>query len=311
MYDEKLWVEKYRPKTIDECVLPARTKKFFKNLVAKKEIPNLLLEGDAGCGKTTVARALCDEMGFDYMFINASESRNIDTLRTQIRDYASTISLDGFKKVIILDEADYLNPTSTQPALRGFMEEFSGNARFLLTCNFKDRILGPLQSRCSHVSFIIPKDERAAMAKEFMARLIMILESEGVKFETAALMQLLKMYFPDYRMILNALNMYAAGGVVDKDIFAFIEHTPIKELVGHIKSKDYDKISDWVEQTEFDQETVFEEFRKSRHSMMKPDSLPEFDVTLWTFAESAHKVQNPKINMQGFLVTLMKECEFV
>jgi len=311
MYNEKMWVEKYRPQTIDECVLPAKTKAFFKSLVEKGEFPNLLLEGDAGCGKTTVAKALCNEMGLDYLFINASESGNIDTLRTQIRDYASTMSLDGSKKVIILDEADYLNPQSTQPALRGFMEEFSGNARFLLTCNFKDRILEPLQSRCSHVSFVIPKDERSKLASEFLSLLTIILKKEEVKFEQPALIQLLKMYFPDYRKILNAINMYAAAGVVDQDIFSFIEHTPVKEVVDFIKKKDYTKLSDWVEQTEFDQETVFEEFRKNRHSLIKEASLPDFDIAVWTFAESAHKVQNPKINMQGFLVTLMNDCEFI
>lgn len=311
MYDEQLWAEKYRPRSIDDCVLPAKTKAFFKTLVEKNELPNLLLEGDAGCGKTTVAKALCNELGYDYLFINASESGNIDTLRTRIRDYASTISIDGTKKVVILDEADYLNPQSTQPALRGFMEEFSCNARFILTCNFKDRILEPLQSRCSHVSFVIPKDERLAMAKLFIGRMTMILKAENVTFEMAALTQLVKKYFPDYRKILNALNMYAVGGSIGTDIFAFIAHTPIREVVGFMKAKDYAKLSDWVETTEFDQETVFEEFRKNRHEIFAKKSLPDFDQTVWEFARSAHQVQNPKINMQGFLVTLMDTCEVV
>lgn len=311
MYNEKLWVEKYRPKTIDECILPAKTKAFFHALVEKKELPNLLLDGDAGCGKTTVAKALCNEMGFDYMFINASESGNIDTLRTQIRDYASTMSLDGTKKVVILDEADYLNPQSTQPALRGFMEEFSGNARFILTCNFKDRILGPLQSRCSHVSFAIPKEERKQMAALFIQRLVTILETEGVEFEKPALTQLVVKYFPDYRKVLNALNMYAVGGKIDKDIFAVIAHTPIQEVVGYIKAKDYAKMSDWVETTEFDQDTVFEEFRKNRHGLIKKDSLPDFDMIIWECAKAAKVGVNPKINIQALLNSVMNDCEFI
>ncbi len=311
MYDETLWVEKYRPKTIDECILPKKLKATLKALVENKEIPNLLLDGDAGCGKTTVARALCNEMGLDYLFINASESRNIDTLRTLIRDYASTISLDGFKKVVILDEADYLNPTSTQPALRGFMEEFSGNARFLLTCNFPGKILEPLRSRCSQLSFSIPQEERKQLATEFIGRLIMILKAEGVTFEQPALIQLVKKYFPDYRKVLNALNMYGKAGNIDADIFAFIEHTPIKEVVGFIKDKDYAKISDWVDQTEFDQQTVFQELRKARWDIIKPDSIPDFDAIIWECAKVAETGVDPKINIQALLGSILNDCEFI
>lgn len=310
MYEEKLWTEKYRPQTIDDCILPTEIKGFFKGIVEKGELPNLLMDGAAGCGKTTVAKALCNEMGFDYLFVNASESRNIDTLRTTIRDYASTVSLTGGKKVIILDEADYLNPTSTQPALRGFMEEFSKNARFLLTCNFKAKILDPLQSRCSLVSFKIPKNERGAIAKEFAKRLMKILKEEGIEYDNATIAQLVKRHFPDFRKMINEVNRYSVSGKIDADIFSYMDHTPVSELIGHLKKGEYDKISDWTETTDLDQEAVFEEFRKNRHLIFADASRADFDLCLWQFAESADRVQNPRINMQGFLVTIMKECEF-
>lgn len=311
MLTEKLWVEKYRPQTIDECILPPKIKRFFKSLVEQGSIPNLLLEGDAGCGKTTVAKALCHEMDMDYIFINGSESGNIDTLRTTIRDYVSTVSLNDKNKVVILDEADYLNPQSTQPALRGFMEEFTNNARFILTCNFRNKILKPLQSRCSHVSFEIPTDKRTAMAKKFVNRLVMILKEEEVEFEMPALVQLVKKFFPDYRKIINELNKYAKSGSITDEIFTYIDHTPIKEVVGYLKEKNYKSLSTWVEVTDFDMGSVFGEFHKNRFDIFKEKSLPDFDLIAYEAQIKAGLVDNPKIHLQGFLVSLMKDCEFV
>ena len=207
-----LWVESYRPKTIDECILPDHLKQQFKEIVSTGEVPNLLLTGTAGLGKTTVARAICNELGLDYILINASESGNIDTLRTKIRQFASTISLQGGYKVVILDEADYLNAQSTQPALRGFIEEFSNNCRFILTCNFKNKIIEPLHSRCGVVEFNTSKKDMVQLCGQFMQPAMSILKEEGVSVPTPDLVaELIMRHAPDWRRILNELQRHSRG----------------------------------------------------------------------------------------------------
>src|SRR6056300_777699 len=215
MNDVILWVEKYRPSKISECILTDDLKKTFQTFVDEGHIPNLLLSGGPGVGKTTVAKAMLEELGATYMMINGSEESGIDVLRNKIKNFASTVSMDGNRKFVILDEADYLNPQSTQPALRGFIEEFHKNCGFILTCNFKNRIIAPLQSRCSVVDFTIPKSEITEMAAEFYKRCKEILKIENVEFDNQVVAEVVKKYFPDNRRILNELQRYGTGGKID------------------------------------------------------------------------------------------------
>ena len=216
--EDFLWVEKYRPKNIESCVLPQSLKNTFSEFVKDKHIPNLILSGTAGVGKTTIAKAMLDEIGATSMMINGSEQSGIDVLRTKIKNFASTVSLEGGRKYIILDEADYLNPQSTQPALRGFMEEFHKNCGFILTCNFKNRLIDPLHSRCSVVDFIIPNSEKPKLASDFFSRVQNILKEENVKFDSKVVAELINKHFPDWRRTLNELQRYSASGQIDDGI---------------------------------------------------------------------------------------------
>ena len=217
--EQFLWVEKYRPQTIDDCVLPESLKKTFKQFVAQGELPSFLFTGTAGVGKTTVAKALCNEVGADYIMINGSdEGRSIDVLRTTIKNFASTVSLTDAKKVIIIDEADYMNASSIQPALRSFIEEFSANCRFIFTCNYKNRIIEPLWSRCAVIEFKVPNEEKAKIAAAFYRRIVDILANEQVEFDSKVVAELVTKHFPDYRRILNELQRYSASGKIDTGI---------------------------------------------------------------------------------------------
>ncbi len=229
MRNDFLWVEKYRPATVDECILDESLKTTFKQIIKSGELPNMMFTGSAGVGKTTVARALCNEMGLDHIIINGSEDGNIDTLRGKIKQFASTVSLQGGYKVVILDEADYLNPQSTQPALRGFIEEFSNNCRFILTCNFKNRIIEPLHSRCSVYEF--NTGSKAIMAGQFMERLKTILTTEQIKYEDRVVAELIMKHMPDWRRVLNECQRYSVGGTIDAGILVTLSETSIKELM--------------------------------------------------------------------------------
>ena len=235
--EDFLWVEKYRPNTIRDCVLPDELKKTFGLFVQDKHIPNMILSGGPGVGKTTVAKAMIDEIGSTYMMINGSEESGIDVLRTKIKNFASTVSLEGGRKYIILDEADYLNPQSTQPALRGFMEEFHKNCGFILTCNYKNRLIEPLQSRCSNIDFTIRNGERIKLAKLFFERVQDILNKEQIKFEPKAIAELINKYFPDWRRCLNELQRYSSSGQIDAGILVNLSSENIKELTGFLKAK--------------------------------------------------------------------------
>src|SRR6056300_1184226 len=237
--DEFLWVEKYRPKKIEECILSNDLRKTFSNIVAGGELQNMMLTGTAGTGKTTVARALCNELDLDYIVINGSEESGIDTLRNKIKQFASSVSLSGGYKVVILDEADYLNPQSTQPALRGFIEEFSANCRFILTCNFKNRIIEPLHSRTSVIEFAMPKKEKEALAGQFMQRVQQILSVESINSEPAVIAELIMKYFPDFRRTLNEVQRYSSSGEITADILIGMSDQNIAALVGYLKSKDF------------------------------------------------------------------------
>ena len=242
MNDDFLWVEKYRPATIEDTILTPNLKTIFKNIIKTGELPNMLFSGTAGLGKTTVAKALCNELDLDYILVNGSEEGNIDTLRTKIKQFASSVSLQGGYKVVILDEADYLNPQSTQPALRGFIEEFSNNCRFILTCNFKNRIIEPLHSRCSVYEFNTSKKDMAPLAAQMMARLQNILNSENVEFENKVLAELIMKYGPDWRRILNEAQRYSIGGKIDSGILVNIGDQSFKSLMDFLKPKDFKKM---------------------------------------------------------------------
>src|SRR5210317_760973 len=234
-----LWTEKYRPKNINDCILPERLKKPFQEYVNQGNIPNLLLSGGAGVGKTTVAKAMCEEIGCDYLVINGSDESGIDTFRTKIKNYASSMSLAGGRKVIIIDEADYLNPNSTQPALRNAIEEFAGNCSFIFTCNYKNRIIEPLHSRCAVVEFSLKSNEKADMAKQFMQRIEYVLNTEKVKFEKPVIANLITKHFPDFRRVINELQRYSQFGKIDTGMLAQIGDAKLDDIIKHIKAKDF------------------------------------------------------------------------
>lgn len=312
MVEEYLWVEKYRPKTIDECVLPESLSKTFQEFIDNKEIPNLLLYGTAGTGKTTVARALCDQMNVDCILINGSEESGIDILRNKIKSFASTVSLMGSgRKIVILDEADYLNPQSTQPALRGFIEEFSSNCGFIFTCNFLNRIISPLHSRCSVIDFTIPRSEKPKIAAEFYDRVIEILETEQIKYETEVLLELIYRHTPDLRRILNELQRYSASGIIDSEIFKDYSTVNIEDLTDLLKQKKFDGIQSWTrENLDSDPTDLFREIYDSLSEILKSESIPEAVVIIADYSYKSSHVSDQEINLNACLVELMRKCEF-
>ena len=247
--DNFLWVEEFRPKTVADCILVEQTKEVFQGFVDDGKIPNLLLSGGAGVGKTTIARAMCDEIGVDHLMINGSnEGRNIDTVRTTLQQYCSSVSMSGGRKVVIVDEADYMNADSVQPALRGFIEKFSANVSFIFTCNFRNRIIDPIHSRCSVVEFITPRSEKPKLAQECLVRVKEILTQKGIKFEEKVLAELVLKHFPDMRRVINELQRYAAGGIIDAGILAQIGEINILELMKALKEKHFSEVRKWVTQ---------------------------------------------------------------
>ena len=311
MREEFLWVEKYRPKTIDECILPEDLKSTFGQFVDNKEIPNLLLSGTSGIGKTTVARALCEQLNTDYILINGSEESGIGVLRTKIKDFASTVSLSGMAKVIILDEADYLEPNSTQPALRGFIEEFSKNCRFILTANYANKIIKPLHSRCSVIRFSIPQSIMAHMASGFMQRAMHILDKENVKYEARVLAELITKYLPDWRRILNELQRYSASGTIDVGILTNWKEKPITDLVALIKKKNFTEMRKWVEQNlDNDPSVMFRKIYDVMGTDLTPQTLPLAVVAIADYSYKSAFVVDQEINMVACLTEIMGQCEF-
>ena len=308
---EYLWVEKYRPKTIDECILPESIKSTFQSMVDSGESQNLLLSGSAGCGKTTIAKALCNELDTDNIIINCSEDGNIDTLRTKIRNFASTVSLSGAKKIVILDEFDYSNAQSTQPALRGFIEEFSNNCRFILTCNFKNRIIEPLHSRCTTVNFSVPKKEKPKMASQFMDRVKYILDEEGVPYEEKVLAELIMKHFPDFRRVLNELQRYSIAGSIDVGILTQIGEIHIKDLVTHMKSKDFTSARKWaVENLDNSPSELFRKVYDGLYEHLTPSLIPQAVLILAEYQYKSAFVADQEINLVACIVELMMGCEF-
>lgn len=313
MSDEHfLWVEKYRPKSIDECILPERYKKVFNDFLNAREIPNMLLSGGAGMGKTTVAKALCNQLKCDVMVINASENGNIDTLRTQIRQFASTKSLMGGLKVVILDEADYLNPNSTQPALRNFMEEFSRNCRFILTANFANRIIAPLHSRCTTIEFTYSKKESALLAGQFMSRCEQILKTENVNVDRHALAEVIKKYFPDFRKVLNELQRFGMGGNIESEDIASLSDTSVKQVIGHIKSREFNKMRKWVsEHSDSDPLMIMRSVVEHASELFVPRFIPNAIMIYNKYDYQNAFVTDREINLVAFFTELMVDGEFL
>lgn len=308
MSEHFLWVEEYRPKTIDECILPVDLKEFFKNIVKNGDIQNMLLCGTAGTGKTTVARALCEQLNSDYIVINGSEESGIDVLRTKIKQFASTISFTGNTKVVILDEADYLNPNSTQPALRGFIEEFANNCRFIFTCNFKNRIIAPLHSRCTVVEFKIPKQERVEMAMTFHRRVYNILKENNIPSDPKAIAKIVEKYFPDFRRTLNELQRYAQSGKIDEGILINLAEANMGELVSSLKGKDWKRMRIWVvNNLDSDPATLF---RKIYDTLIPlTNQVPQLILTLADYQYKSAFVSDQEINLVACLTEIMASVE--
>jgi DNA polymerase III delta prime subunit len=306
----ELLVEKYRPKKVSDCVLPEALSDTFGCIVKTGDIPNMILCGGAGCGKTTVARAMCEELGRDVLFINASEDGGIDTLRTRIRQFASAVSLNGGHKVVILDEADYLNPQSTQPALRGFIEEFAGNCRFILTCNFKHRIIEPLHSRCTAIDFKIPSKEKPRMAKEFLARTKVILEAEAVKYEERVVAELIIRHFPDFRRVLNEIQRYSVSGIIDAGILVSAD-VSTETLVKALKNKNFGEMRKWVvDNADRDMAHVFRKIYETLNEALTPSSLAQAVVILSEYQYRSAFAADQEINLAACCVMLASECTF-
>jgi len=309
---ESLWVERYRPHTISDCILPDEYKTTFQSYVDRKEIPHLLLCGGPGTGKTTVARALCDEIGCDYLMVNGSDESGIDTFRVKIKNYASAMSMTGGKKVIIIDEADYLNPNSTQPAMRAAMEEFAHNCTFIMTCNFKNRIIEPLHSRCAVIEFKLRKEDKPKMAVAFMKRAAEILSNEKVPYDKAVLVEVVKKHFPDYRRVLNELQRYSVSGKIDAGILSSIADVSLSELVTALKDQNFGAMRKWV--ADFggdDPARIYRKIYDSLYDVMDKSTIPNAVVILARYQYQSAFVADQELNMVACLTEMMVEVKFL
>ena len=306
-----LWVEKYRPTTVDACILPNSLKESFSEFVNNKHIPNLILSGGPGVGKTTVAKAMVEEIGATWMMVNGSEESGIDVLRTKIKNFASTVSLEGGRKYIILDEADYLNPQSTQPALRGFMEEFHKNCGFILTCNYKNRLIQPLHSRCSVVDFIIPKDDKPKLAADFFNRVKMILSDENVKFDQKAVREVIYKYFPDWRRILNELQRYSASGQIDAGILVNLSEVNINELMEALKKQEFTNVRKWiVNNLDNDPVRIYRRIYDSLYDHIDKSTIPHAVVIIAEYSYKSAFVADQEINLLACFTEIMAQVKF-
>lgn len=307
-----LWVEKYRPQKIDDCILPENLKKTFKEFIASGELPNFLFSGTAGTGKTTAAKALCNEVGAEYILVNGSdEGRSIDVLRTTIKSFASSVSLTGAKKVVIIDEADYMNADSVQPALRSFIEEFSNNCRFIFTCNFKNRIIEPLHSRCSVIDFKIANDEKPKVAAGFYRRVVDILTAEQVEFDQKVVAELVTTYFPDYRRILNELQRYSVSGKIDSGILVNLSDESFKELIGYLAAKKYSDVRKWVSKNADQGSTqLFRTLYDRAVDNIDQNTIPQLVLILADYQYKAAFVADAELNIMAALTEVMVQCKF-
>ena len=309
MSEQLLWTEKYRPKTIAECILPERLKKPFQEYVNAGEIPNLLLSGGAGVGKTTVAKAMCEEVGCDYMIINGSDETGVDNVRYKIKNYASSMSLAGGRKVIIVDEADYLSPNA-QAAFRNVIEEFAGNCSFIFTCNFKNKIIEPLHSRCANVEFTLKNPEKAAMAAAFFKRIQGVLQSEEIKFDDKVIAELVKKHFPDFRRVINELQRYSKFGEIDTGILSQIVEVGLNDVIKFLKDKDFGNIRKWVASNDIDSAALYRKLYDALYDVLAPQSIPQAVIILADYQYKHAFVADAEINTVACLTELMVECEF-
>ena len=308
---EFLWVEKYRPQKIAETILPSHIKATFEQIVNGGELHNMLLTGTAGVGKTTVAKALCNELDLDYLIINGSEEGNIDTLRNKIKQFASTVSLSGGYKVVILDEADYLNPQSTQPALRGFIEEFSANCRFILTCNFKNRIIQPLHSRCTVIEFNIAKKDMPVLCNQFHNRVKTILGLEKVDHDPKIVAELIMKHQPDWRRVINELQRYGSGGIIDSRILVNLADDSIDDLIKFLKLKDFRKMRQWVaDNMDSEPAAIFRKLYDTMYEYVDGKSIPQLVLILADYQYKNSFVADHELNLVACLTEIMANTEF-
>ena len=311
MNTDFLWVEEYRPKTIDDCILPQSLKTLFQSFIEKGEVSNLLFSGTPGVGKTTVAKALCEQMNCDWIMINGSEEGGIDVLRNKIKNFASTVSLSGGKKVVILDEADYLNPQSTQPALRGFVEEFHKNCRFILTCNFKNRIIEPLHSRFSNIEFRISPRDKGKLATKLFERVTYILKEQNIEYEEAVVAELIKKHFPDFRKLINELQRYSVSGAIDAGILVNVSDENLKTLVAHLKTKEFGNMRKWVvNNLDNDPVKIFRKIYDSMYTTLQPETIPHAVLIIADYQYKSAFVADQEINLVACLTELMSQVKF-
>ena len=311
---EFLWVEKYRPKKIRDCILPEDTKKTFTEFLKQKEIPNLLLSGTAGTGKTTVARALCEELGADYIIINGSdEGRQIDTLRNKIKNFASTVSLteSSAHKVVIIDEADYMNADSVQPALRNFIETFHSNCRFIFTCNYKSKILPALHSRCTVIDFAIKNGQKVKTAQALLKRLGKILEEEKIKYDNKVLAELIQKHYPDFRRVINELQRYSVRGEIDSGILFSLSEANTKELIKILKEKRFNDMRKWViNNLDKEPSSLFSTIYNLLYTNLEGNSVPQAVLVIAGYQYKSAFVADQEINMVACLTEIMANCKF-
>jgi DNA polymerase III delta prime subunit len=309
--DQFLWVEKFRPKTIDDCILPANLKNTFNQFAKSESLPNMILSGGPGVGKTTVAKALCEMSGVDYIVINGSEESGIDVLRTKIKQFASTVSFTSSRKMVILDEADYLNPQSTQPAMRGFIEEFAGNCGFIFTCNFKNRIIEPIHSRCSVFDFKITNGDKAKLASRFMKRAMDILEEENVKYDKKVVAELITKHFPDYRRVLNELQRYSVSGTIDTGVLVQIADINLGELMAALKDKNFKEMRSWVAlNVDNDPQKIYRKIYDTLYDYLKASAIPQTVITLADYQYKSAFAADQELNLVACLTELMVEGEW-
>ena len=310
MRDEFLWVERYRPTKVSETILPPELKETFQKIVDGGELPNMLFSGTAGTGKTTIARAMCEELGLDYIVINGSEEGNIDTLRGKIKQFASSVSLSGGYKVVILDEADYLNPQSTQPALRGFIEEFSKNCRFILTCNFKNRIIEPLHSRCSNYEFNFDKKTMAKLCGLFMSRVQDIFGQENVQYNPDTLAQLIMKHAPDWRRVLNELQRHSISGQLETSVILNDANDNYSMLFKALKGKDFKKMRGWVvNNMDVEPASIFRGIYDAMYDNVQPQSIPQLVLILADYQYKNAFVADHELNLVACMTEIMANCE--
>ena len=311
MPENILWVERYRPQTVSDCILPDYLKEPFQKYVDNKNIPNLLLSGGPGMGKTTVAKAMCKEIGLDYLLVNGSQETGIDLLRSKLDNYCSSVSLLGGRKVVIIDEGDYLNPTSTQPAMRGFIERFADNCSFIITCNYLNRIIEPIHSRCSVIEFKINKQQQPKIATSLLKRVSNILNENEVQFDEKVIAEVILKYFPDFRRIINELQRYSSHGVIDTGIFQNFSDTNFRKLVNALKGKKFSEIRKWViDNLDNDPKLIYRTLYDNLYEYLTPQSIPPAILLLADYQYKGAFAADQEINLTACLIELMVDCEW-